>query len=197
MRKLDELFTPSSSSAGLAAANGRGDQLYWRDHGRATGALMRHMAWQWGGDPELYYRVGCVHDLDYLRFPHDAPQAGSETECAHPVPLARAMRDMGVDPAVTLAVLEHAAYLGLYKKPSSRLSAALSAAEDLATIAALVPPFEDRAALSNDAQALLSKVRVRQKIRRTHRVRVEVDPARYVNRPLAHVVARGPFLFEV
>jgi hypothetical protein len=197
MRFLEAKFASSGTSGGLAAADGRGAPDFWRDHGRCTGALMRRIARQWGGYPELYYRVGWVHDLDYLRFPHDDPRLGEETDCVHPVPLARAMHDAGVDAVVTLAVLEHAPYLGLSNHPSSRLSATLSAAEDLATLAALSPPSCSLNELSPDARALLAVARVRHRIRRTRRVRVEADPERYINRPLAQVVGGAAFRFEL
>ncbi len=194
--RLEATFAVPQSNVGLAARDGRGDHDYWLDHGRSTGALMRRMAHRWGGNPELYYRVGFVHDLDYLRFPHDIHQTKAEPEGAHPVPLARAMHELGVHPAVTLAVLEHAPYIGVSDAPSSRLSAALSAAEDLATIAALVPPFDGLDRLSPDARQLLRMVKIRQWIHRENKVRVEANPERFVNEPLAQVVGGGPFRFD-
>lgn len=194
--QLEALFEPSLPSTGLAAADGRGDWAYWRDHGRSTGLLMRHMVERWGGDAALYELVGHVHDLDYLMHPHDGPKDGTEMAPTHPVPLAVAMRKLDVHPAVILAVLEHAPYLHLPSAPSSRLSAALSAAEDLATLAALEPPCGALEALSDEARELLLQVEVRHRIRRKNRVRVEIDPARYINQPLALFIDREhTFLF--
>jgi hypothetical protein len=195
--ELEREFAPSGQSVGYAARDGRGDWEYWRDHGLSTGALMRHMAVQWRGDQELYDAVGRVHDLDYLRFPHDVPRKTVTDGIAHPVPLARAMRDLGVHPAVALAVLEHAPYLNLCDAPSSRLAATLSAAEDLTTIAALVPPFNGVDKLSADARALLATIKINKPIHRKGRVRVETNPERFVNKPLAFVVRGGPFQFDV
>lgn len=195
--ELEQLFAPSGRSAGHAARDGRGDWEYWRDHGLSTGSLMRRMALQWGGDQELYDAVGRVHDLDYLRFPHDVPSKNVTDGLAHPVPLAGAMRDMGVHPVVTLAVLEHAPYLGLCDAPSSRLAATLSAAEDLATIAALVPPFNGLDKLSAEARVLLATVKTNKQIHRKGKVRVESNVERFINKPLALVVKGGPFQFDV
>jgi hypothetical protein len=195
--QLDALFVPSLPSNGFAAADGRGDWAYWRDHGQSTGLLMRHMAGRWRGDAELYELVGHVHDLDYLMHPHDSPKSRTGTAPMHPVPLALAMRKLGVHPAVILAVLEHAPYLHLPSAPSSRLSAALSAAEDLATLAALEPPCRNLEALSDEARELLSKVEVRHRIHREHRVRAETDLARYINQPLALFIDQDhSFLFD-
>ena len=195
--ELERQFALSGQSVGYAARDGRGDWEYWRDHGLSTGFLMRRMAVQWGGDQDLYDGVGRVHDLDYLRFPHDVPRKHVTEGVAHPMPLARAMRDLGVHPAVALAVLEHAPYLGLCDAPSSRLAATLSAAEDLTTIAALVPPFDGVDKLSAEARALLATVKINKQIHRKGRVRVESNPERFVNKPLALVVKGGPFQFDV
>lgn len=197
MKALGTKFAPSRKCVGRAAQDGRGDQAYWIDHGRCTGALMRRMARRWGGDPELYYRVGFVHDLDYLRFPHDAGKWVPQDENTHPVPLAFAMRELGVHPAVILAVLEHAPYLGLDAAPSSRLSAALSAAEDLVTMASLEPASGRVGLLSKDARGLLSTIRIGRKIHRKGKVRVETDPDRYVNSPLALVIEGGGFSLDI
>jgi len=151
------------------------------------------MARRWGGDPDLYEQVGRLHDVDYLSFPHDAPDGGSR----HPVPLALAMREAGVHPLVCLALLEHAPYLGLCDQPSSRLSATLSAAEDLTTAAALVPPFSGTDKLSPVALDLLSTVRVSILIQRKGQVRAESNPERFINAPLALIVGGGPFRFDL
>lgn len=197
MKQLEDKFLPSRQCVGRAARDGRGEWEYWRDHGLQTGALMRRMAKKWGGDPELYYRVGYVHDLDYLCFPHDVPQAEAEDRTAHPVPLAMAMQEMGVCAAVTLAVLEHAPYLGLSNTPSSRLSATLSAAEDLTTLAALDPPFADVAKLSNEARRLLKSIKAPKKFHRNSPVRAERNPDRFINEPLALVVNHTRFRLDI
>lgn len=154
---------------------------------------MSDMAARWGGDPSLYRRVGEIHDADYLMFPHDAPGAAE----SHPVPLVRALQQKGVHPAICLAVLEHAPYIGLDRRPSSRLSAALSAAEDLATLAALDPPFAHLGQLSPEGKALLAGAEPKVRIARRAPLRVEANLDRYVNAPLALVAGRHVFPLAV
>jgi hypothetical protein len=183
---------PPPSRRGAAASNGRGDPEYWADHGELTAALMAEIAWQTGADVDLYRRVGRLHDADYLAHPHDAPGPGAR----HPVPLVLAMDDAGVHPAICLAVLEHAPYAG-FEAPSSRLSAALSAAEDLATLAALDPPGKAEEALSPSARALFATIAPARFIRCTRPVRVETDVQHFINRPLTLALAGGSFAFPV
>lgn len=183
-----------SALGGKAAQDGRGSVAYWRDHGALTAELMMRAARRWGGNVDLYGRVGRLHDVDYLSFPHDG---GGTKGDRHPVPLVRAMRDRGVHPAICLAILEHAPYVGLDEAPTSRLSATLSATEDLATIVALEPPLEAPEELSMEARSLVVGVEPLEFIYRKARVRVETDIPRYVNRPLAKVVEGGPFPFDV
>lgn len=197
VQEITARFEPVQASHGAAAGDGRGEQDYWYDHGAATGALMRYIAQRWGGDADLYDRVGHVHDLDYLRFPHDTRKNDSEAECVHPVPLARAMLELRVHPAVILAVLEHAPYLQLNLAPTSRLSAALSAAEDLATAKALNPVFSGLDKLSEEARELYGCVEVSKPIHRKHAVRVEGNPDLYINQPLARITCGRPFLFDL
>jgi hypothetical protein len=183
--KLQKMFQTTPGVVGAAARDGRGDSDYWADHGEVTGKLMALMTKRWGGNAELYERVGRIHDVDYLAYPHDAAGPGDR----HPVPLVRALDSAGVHPAVSLAVLEHAAYTGLDRAPSSRLSACLSAAEELVTLAALRPRFED--------VLQLSEFNVGCVIQRNRRVHVEGDPERFVNTPLRLVEQRVLFLFDV
>jgi hypothetical protein len=179
--------------AGAAAADGRGEREYWADHGRLTGELMAVIAHRSGAPPLLYDRVGRLHDLDYLAHPHDAPGPGER----HPVPLVKAMRVAGVHPTVCLAVLEHAPYVGLCDHPSSRLSAALSCAEDLATLAALQPASASIGALSSEASILFRQIVPECFIRRERTVRVEVDVDRYINVPLSQILDGTRFDFPV
>jgi hypothetical protein len=193
VRRLLGAFPPAANNPGGAARDGRGSLAYWRDHGDVTAALMERIARAWGGDILLYRRVGLIHDADYLAYPHDAPGSGAR----HPVPLVRSMREAGVHPAICMAVLEHAPYAGFDREPSSRLSATLSVAEDLATIASLGRPFDGDAELSSRARDLLGTVGPCRKFRPGSRVRVETNVARFVNQPLALIEHGHTFRFAV
>lgn len=194
-RELGKTFLnmPLGSERAVSVTTGRGTREYWLDHGELTGALMERIAGTWGGNPSLYNRVGRLHDVDYLAFPHDVVESGAR----HPLPLARAAFEHGVHPAICLAVLEHAPYIGLDRTPSSRLSAALSAAEDLATLAALRPPSEEIDSLSPEAKRLFDTAVPQQWIHRQDRIRVELDIERYINAPLALIVTGTAFQFSV
>ena len=109
---------------------------YWREHGEITQQLMRIVARHVGADEDLYGAVGLIHDVDYLKFPHDIPDIEGDV---HPIPLVKALIEEGVHPAIGLAILEHAPYIGVNDSPTSRLSAALSGCEDLATLLAIKP----------------------------------------------------------
>lgn len=183
--------TQVSKRLGAAMHNGRGDQRYWDDHARLTMQLMTEICRRWGGNAALYGRVGLLHDVDYMAFPHDVVGKGPR----HPVPLVRELMICRVHPIVGLAILEHAPYVGFDRRPSSRLSAALSAAEDLATLAALNPPFLGTDQLSDEARDLVTTVTPQVRINRTSKVRVENDIDRFVNSPLALIINREPFEF--
>ena len=104
--------------------------VYWRDHGRLAGDLMARLADDVGDDAKLFRQVGRIHDLDYVQYPHDR----GDRDFCHPFPLVADLMTANVDPRISLAVFEHAGYVGGGHKFSSKLSAALSACEDLATL---------------------------------------------------------------
>lgn len=180
--ELDSYFLsdPDLAVHGRAARDGRDTPAYWRDHGRITGALMRKLAQMGGGNPNLYERTGIIHDVDYLKHPHDR----GKTSAPHPVALVRALRERGVHPVICMAIMEHAPYSGLFLNPTSKLSAALSAAEDLATLAALKPPCPHLDRLSAKARELLDTLKPEVWIFRRERVRVETGIDQYINAPL-------------
>lgn len=111
---------------------GRCSAEYWSNHDRVVASLMRRFAIELGEDPWLYYVTGAVHDLDYVRFPHDKP--GSDPAYSHPIPITRELLRIGAPPLMSLAVLEHAPHLNL--PPSSPLTHALIACGDSTTFAA-------------------------------------------------------------
>lgn len=104
---------------------------YWLSHSGVVASIMKNLAVLLGADTALYQAAGEVHDLDYVKAPHDL---GSENLLgAHPVPLVLDLMKMGAPPVLSLAVLEHSPHLNF--KPSSRLSEALIACDDAATLA--------------------------------------------------------------
>lgn len=105
---------------------------YWRNHSMGVGSLMSKFAEHLGEDPWLYYVTGAVHDLDYVKFPHD--RQGIDWAKSHPLPIALELIEMDVSPLICLAVLEHAPHLNL--TPSSNLSYSLIACGDAVTFAA-------------------------------------------------------------
>jgi len=125
-RNQDEGCEPSS-------CNNRCASEYWLGHSEVVAALMRRMAELAGDDPKLYESTGLVHDLDYLRAPHDL--GNRDVSAVHPLPLVRDLMALGAPPILSLAVLEHSPHLNL--APSSPLSEALIACDDAATLASV------------------------------------------------------------
>jgi hypothetical protein len=106
---------------------------YWLGHSESVASLMRNLALLLGADPNLYQAAGEVHDLDYVRAPHDL--GSKNLPGAHPVPIVIDLMEMGAPPVLSLAVLEHSPHLNL--RPSSRLSEALIACDDAVTLASI------------------------------------------------------------
>lgn len=105
---------------------------YWRNHNLVVGSLMSKFAELLGEDPWLYYVTGAVHDLDYVKFPHDRFHVDPAN--VHPLPITQELLKMNVSPLICLAVLEHAPHLNLI--PSTNLTHALIACGDAVTFAA-------------------------------------------------------------
>lgn len=116
-----------------SSCNNRCSSDYWLGHSRVVASLMRRVAQWLGDDPDLYQAAGDVHDLDYVKAPHDL--GGRDVSTAHPVPLVRDLIEMNAPPILSLAVLEHSPHLNL--EPSSPLGDALIACDDAATLASM------------------------------------------------------------
>ena len=160
---------------------------YWLEHGRVAGDLMRAFARGLGRNERFYYQMGRIHDVDFLKYPHSVASGEGQV---HPMPLAMFLLDRGVPPLYCAAVMEHAGYIGGGTEFSSKLSAALSACDDLATYAAAIAPNEWRSKgeISSDALELLSKVRpvqFRLDMCSACPTRVLAHPDRFINRALA------------
>lgn len=121
---------------------------YWRGHGGTVSSLMgalagatasthgRHVpsnAWI-----DLHIITGHLHDLDYLAFPHDVPTPPARP--GHPFPLAAQLFLDGAPALMALAVLEHSPSVTHW--PSTALSHALVACDNVATFASAQVPFE-------------------------------------------------------
>lgn len=139
LKSLQEKWLPTgafvcrnqSQGCDPSSCNNRCNAAYWLSHCDVVASLMRNLAEVLDDDPDLYQAAGKVHDLDYVKAPHDL--GCEEISKAHPVPLVKDLMAMGAPPLLSLAVLEHAPHLNL--APSSPLSEALIACDDAATLA--------------------------------------------------------------
>ena len=102
---------------------------YWLKHGVLAGNLMANFAKRYDRNVILYQQVGILHDVDYLMYPHDSDFDAP----VHPAPICNFLLDNAVPAVVCLAIIEHAGYISGGNSFSSRMSAALSACDDLAT----------------------------------------------------------------
>ncbi|OBP13119.1 hypothetical protein A5320_19930 [Rheinheimera sp. SA_1] len=112
----------------------RCNDRYWNEHGDITKALMEEFAKITKESVEIYGLAGKIHDLDYLMYPHDLEigRGNQKLSGCHPLPLVKFLISLNVDPEISLAILEHAPHLKL--ENTTRLSIALSACEELATL---------------------------------------------------------------
>ncbi len=125
-----------------------------RAHMRAVELAMRHMAPQYGGDPEWWGVVGLLHDYDYERFPN--PDQASDRE--HPSEGVRHLRSLGFPEEGCLAILGHAGFTGVPR--TTPLATVLFAVDELAgflVACALVRPSRSLADL--EAQSVLKKLK--------------------------------------
>jgi len=109
---------------------------YWRDHNLGVARLMEIIAHHTEADVNLYRIAGLVHDLDYLRYPHDdgARRTGRLFEI-HPMVEVEELEKLGAPAELLLALMEHAPHTGC--KPSGPMSHALIAADNIATFRAV------------------------------------------------------------
>lgn len=106
---------------------------YWLAHSRHVAQLMAAIAGVVGAPVEVWRTVGLAHDADYVRFPHHVPEVDAHQ--AHPFTVLDELAAVGTPPSVRLAILQHAAHVGLC--PSSALAAALIVADEHSTMTAL------------------------------------------------------------
>lgn len=135
---IDLMRCRSSHAQCDGCRGGRCTASYWRAHGRRVSKLLAGFGELVGLDRDLCAATGFVHDLDYLKCPHDV--AGTDPCAAHPFPILRVLTDWKVPPDMALAVLEHSPHLRI---PLTRsLSCCLVACGDLATLAAAGVPLD-------------------------------------------------------
>jgi putative nucleotidyltransferase with HDIG domain len=116
-------------------AENRCGSAYWRKHCAIVARMMENLALERGESSnmrKMWHAAGLLHDLDYLKAPHD--QYGRFVGESHPLPLAVMLQDKGFPPFLILAILEHSPHLEL--SMSSQMSAALIGCDEAATLAA-------------------------------------------------------------
>jgi predicted hydrolase (HD superfamily) len=97
---------------------------YQRFHGRMVGTAVEGYAEQFGGDKDLWYITGLLHDIDFEEHPD-----------AHPAESLKWFREWGYPQELIQAVEAHAyGYNGFTTLPTSKLDGALMACDELCGI---------------------------------------------------------------
>jgi len=97
---------------------------YQRHHARMVATAMEGYAPQFGGDADLWYLTGLLHDIDFERHP-----------ATHPGESLRWFRDWGYPEELIHAVEAHAYnYNGFTTLPQTPLAAALLACDEISGI---------------------------------------------------------------
>jgi putative nucleotidyltransferase with HDIG domain len=109
------------------------EDMYFR-HALAVEAAMRHFARYYGGDEEMWGRVGLLHDIDW--------ETTQSVEAGHPVKGGEMLKEAGYDDEFVRAVLAHGwDFSGV--EPISMMEKTLFAVDELTglvTAVALVRP---------------------------------------------------------
>lgn len=74
-------------------------------HCRAVAASMQYFARKFGGDEELWYVTGLLHDFDYEKYPDKHPQIGESI-----------LRGKGVSEPIIRCIQSHADYTGISRE---------------------------------------------------------------------------------
>jgi predicted hydrolase (HD superfamily) len=97
---------------------------YQRYHARMVATAMEGYAAQFGGDPQLWYLTGLLHDLDFGQHPD-----------THPAESLRWFKEWGYPEELIHAVEAHAyGYHGFKTLPQTKLAAALLACDEISGI---------------------------------------------------------------
>lgn len=125
-----------------------------RAHMRAVELAMRHLAPEYGGDPDWWGTVGLLHDFDYERFPNDARSATDQ----HPTTGVRHLQSLGFPADGCEAILGHAAFTGVAR--TDDMARVLFAVDELAgfvVACALVRPSKSLADL--EVKSVMKKLK--------------------------------------
>jgi predicted hydrolase (HD superfamily) len=94
---------------------------YQRYHGEMVGTAMEGYAQQFGGDPELWFVTGLLHDIDFEEHP-----------TAHPAESLKWFKEWNFPEEMIHAVEAHAyGYNGFTTLPQTKLAAALMACDEM------------------------------------------------------------------
>lgn len=97
---------------------------YQRLHAKMVATALEGYSVQFGGDPNLWYLTGLLHDIDFEKFPE-----------THPAESLKWFREWGYPEELTHAVEAHAyGYNGFKTLPQTKLAAALLATDELCGI---------------------------------------------------------------
>jgi predicted hydrolase (HD superfamily) len=97
---------------------------YQRLHALMVATAVEGYAPQFGGDPDLWYLTGLVHDIDFDQFPDQ-----------HPAESLKWFREWGYSEELVHAVEAHAyGYHGFTTLPRTKLAAALLACDEVSGI---------------------------------------------------------------
>lgn len=184
----DGTFNCRKSNCSIQNCQSRCSYHYWNNHGLLTKELMELLAKKIGADAAVFGRTGFIHDIDYLRYPHDR----GDNKNAHPIPLVKKMIEKNIHPEICLAVLEHAPYLKLTNDKRSKLSYALTACEELATLLSVKNNSAYVSELSIEAKELAGSIYNNPKylidINIDLKPRVLSSPQKCINYPLSIVL---------
>jgi predicted hydrolase (HD superfamily) len=153
---------------------------YWIEHQEMAGEAMRSVAMRFddADRAELYFQIGRLHDIDYLRYPHDAARP---SDARHPAPLVGYLASRSFSIPGCIAILEHAPYLSLgrHEHPlTRRLSFALSLCEDAVTLRASDIYEHERELLPDEVVRILESIK-----KPAFAVAVKRDKGRYGDLP--------------
>ena len=95
-----------------------------RRHCLAVATAMDAYAQREGEDPDRWYVVGLLHDMDYERFPDMDDQ-----ENGHPRSGMKELESRGVDPEIVRAIASHADFMGVARE--SQMEKTLYAVDEL------------------------------------------------------------------
>ena len=114
---------PSRTEAQALLESRVGDE-YQRLHALMVATAMEGYAPRFGGDPDLWYLTGLLHDIDFGQFPD-----------THPAESLKWFREWGYPEELIHAVEAHAyGYHGYTTLPQTKLAAALLACDEISGI---------------------------------------------------------------